>query len=1166
MIVDFCKLWEAKMKGLSLRKKLALILLSAFLLLISLYTSLANFKNVKAAESDFIFSDGVITGYTGSSANIYIPDTINGQKVTTISGAFSFNDSITEVSIAEGITTINGGAFYMCSNLTILILPSTLTNIAPGTLSSCKNLSTITLSAENTSYVLENNILYSSDKTEIIQYVNKSSATSCVIPNSVTTIHDFAFAYSNNLTTISIPETVTSIADGAFSSCTSLASIIIDENNSNYTASSGILFSKDLTTLIAYPAYIPGTEYTVPSSVDTLSPYSFAGCQRMSKIIIGNSVTELTDAFDLCPSLTEIVVSVDNTQYSSSEGVLLSKDTTSLLYYPSGKAQTEYTTPTSVTTIGPSAFYLHSNLQTVNLTENVAFVDDYAFLSCSALTKLYVPNILTIFGTLSLDTSSDLSVWGYPDSTADIYSAFWNIPFIALGDASEWEYTDNGDGTCEITGYIGTKTEINIPSVLNNLLVKSMAYTTFTECNSLEYIYFYEGIVTIEASDSAGSTYIFDDCSSLREVYLPASLEKLQTYTAPYKPFKGCSALVNIFVDDNNTYFYDINGVLFSGIKTLIVYPNGKTAESYSIPTGTEGISYAAFENNYLKTVTVPGSVTTLSKGDEPTFKNNIDTVYLSSGIENVEDVFSETQAMSIFFPKSITTMSGFEYSPVLHTFYLYEESVPHTYAVAKDINYVLLYTVNFETYAGTALDSQVIPSGSKVSKPQNVTLKNHILLGWYTDAAFTNAYSFTNAVSSNMTLYAKWAEGYPIIYHLNGGKNSSSNPSYYLKGSEVILKDPTRTGYDFDGWYTNEACSLDKEITKITKDTTGTVEIWADWWAVQSSGSSASSGGAPLSDERKPEVYYTGFPAEVSYLKNEQKITITGEIEIKYAYVEEISVSYSGNIDKVYKYESGKNRLSNYDFSHSFTVDEITYATNEYYTISLRMTTGEFYQHSIPIYKYNLVTEVLNAPDSNIYMNSEKQYELRTMTVAADLFKIVGAEYTCLTPEICSISEKGIITPLAAGTAQIKTKITLDPSNKIEYVTEYTIHNKTTAEPTPLERELMCNCYGKYCSGLPDGGIDPLLIELIKELREKSEFPIYIVEGYRCPDYNWSLGGDPGSEHVYGTAADLWAPSNELDTLYALCDQLNANGGVGRYSNYIHIDVRGAYIRWEED
>jgi len=1164
-MLDSYKFWEAKMKGLSLRKKLTLVLLSAFILLVSLYSSSSDFKTAKAAEDDFIFSDGVITGYTGSSTNVYIPATINGKTVTTINGAFFFNDTITEVSISEGITTINGGAFHMCSSLRILIIPSTVTNIAPGAISSCENLSSIILSSENTSYSLSDNILYTADQTEINQYVNGSSDTSCVIPDTVTTIHDYAFAHSNSLTTISIPESVSTIADGAFSSCARLASITADENNLTYTSSSDILFSKDETTLVAYPGYIPGTEYTVPSSVDTLAPYSFAGCQRLNKINIGSSVIEVSDAFEVCPSLIEIEVGFGNINYSSNNGVLLSEDTYTLIYYPTGRGYTEYTIPASVTKIGDMAFYYHPILETVNLTENITLVDDFAFLNCGALTKLYVPNTVTAFGSLSLHTSSELSVWGYPGSTAETYAYFWNIAFVALGDTEEWEYTDNGDGTCEITKYLGSGTEVDVPSVLDNLLVTTVAYTTFSECNTIEYIYFYEGTVTIEASDSAGSVYIFDDCSSLREIYLPASLEKLQTYTAAYKPFRGCSSLVNIFVDEESSDFYDIDGVLFSRTKTLIVYPNGKTAESYSIPSGTEGISYAAFENTHLQKVSVPGSVTTLSKGDEPTFKNNIDSVYLSDGIETVEDVFSETQAMAIFFPKSVTSVSGFEYGPVVHTFYVYPDSASHTFADANSINYVLLYTVEFETFDGTSASTQIVPDGSKASKPSSVTLKNHILLGWYTDADFTNTYSYSTAVTSDLTLYAKWAEGYSIIYHLNGGKNNSDNPTYYLKGSEIVFKNPTRTGYDFDGWYIDESCSLGDQITKITSATTGTVEVWADWWAVQSSGSSSSSGGTPLSDERKPEVSYASFPSEVSYMKEEQKIKITGNIQIKYAYVEEISVSYSGNIDKVYKYSSG-NRLSNYDFSHSFTVDEITYSTNEYYTITLRMTTGEFYQYSIPIYKYNLLTEVLNAPDNNIYMDSEKQYELRTMTVAADSFKIVSADYKSLTPEICRISESGVITPLAAGTAQIQTKIALDTSNTIEYVTEYTIHNKTTTEPTPLERELMCHCYGQYCQGLPEEGIDPLLIELITKIRGASEVPVYIVTGYRCPDYNWSIGGDQGSEHVKGTAADIWAPDMSIDELFELCDELNINGGVGKYTKYIHIDVRGAYIRWDED
>ena len=86
----------------------------------------------------------------------------------------------------------------------------------------------------------------------------------------------------------------------------------------------------------------------------------------------------------------------------------------------------------------------------------------------------------------------------------------------------------------------------------------------------------------------------------------------------------------------------------------------------------------------------------------------------------------------------------------------------------------------------------------------KNPTRSGYSFGGWYADSSYkTKVTQITKGSSGNKTLYAKWiSNGYQITYQLNGGKNSSENPSTYTSSTATItLKTPTRSGYSFGGW-----------------------------------------------------------------------------------------------------------------------------------------------------------------------------------------------------------------------------------------------------------------------------------------------------------------------------------------------------------------------------
>ena len=235
-----------------------------------------------------------------SLTSVVIPD-----SVTCIGNcAFWKCSSLASVTIPDSVTSIGDGAFYNCTSLTSVTIPGSVTSIDKDAFCFCRSLTSVTIPDSVTS--IGSSAFYGC-----------TSLTSVTIPDGVTSIGEFAFDHCTSLTSVAIPNSVTSIGRGAFSNCAALTGIWVTEGNSHYSSdASGVLFSKDKTTLVQCPGTLAAC--MIPDSVTSIVGYAFAGCTSLTNVTIPDSVTSIGyDAFSYCKSLTDVYYAGSEAQWKA---------------------------------------------------------------------------------------------------------------------------------------------------------------------------------------------------------------------------------------------------------------------------------------------------------------------------------------------------------------------------------------------------------------------------------------------------------------------------------------------------------------------------------------------------------------------------------------------------------------------------------------------------------------------------------------------------------------------------------------------------------------------------------------------------------------------------------------------------------------------------------
>ena len=328
----------------------------------------------------------------------------------------------------------------------MISIPSSVTAIGTSAFDPCKSLAKITVNENNTTYKAEDGVLFTKDGKKLVRYPIAKSATSYTVPSGVTTICNSAFYWTRNLASLTLPSTLTTIEAYGIDSCPKIVILTLPNSVSSvgFRGLGSLTGLKYLNIWTKKPtldsdAFTGTKNVQVMTYIGSSSEWGESDWNKMDSIksktkycnskvrdytiveyndasgtsvnlpefatyLEGNSLPTtlkyvslpkaLTDfdrgVFDNLTNLTSINVQSGSTKYTSSGGVLFSGSGTVLERYPVGKTATSYVIPSTVKTLGDSAFYNCKNLKELTIPASVTRVDDYALSGGMKLTTLTI--------------------------------------------------------------------------------------------------------------------------------------------------------------------------------------------------------------------------------------------------------------------------------------------------------------------------------------------------------------------------------------------------------------------------------------------------------------------------------------------------------------------------------------------------------------------------------------------------------------------------------------------------------------------------------------------------------------------------------------------------------------------------------------------------------
>ena len=814
----------------------------------STFANCSKLSNVKLSKN-LEYMGGRAFGSCEKITQIEIPkslDNCGNSGYASYHGPFGACSGLKKITFEEGTTEISSGLFRGCTGLEEINIPNSVTEIESSSFEDCINL--VSVNIPDSVIKIGNEAFAGCKKIESIN-----------IPDSVTEIGGSTFANCSKLSNVKLSKNLEYMGGRAFGSCEKITQIEIPKSldncgNSGYASYHGpfgacsglkkIIFEEG-TKEISNNLFRGCTgleEISIPASVIKIERYTFADCTNLKNVYFSNGVKNVeNNAFTNCTSLTKVnipdtVDSIGNSAFSGCTNLIevhlpdKLKETASDTF--SGcKKLTAINFPSTLTTIGNSAFSGCESLPEAILPSGVEKIETNAFKNCKAMKKAVVPDTVSSIGSSAFYGCEALADITLGSKLKKIESqTFYGctvLPSIVL----PYNVTTIGD-----SAFVNcTKlTQITVPRNTTSIASNAFSYpkkmTMYgpSDCYAQTY------------ASGKGIKYVTQDIHAT-SVSLDITEKTAEHYddfqlTATIAPLNFTDAVVWTSSNEEVATVSDTGYVEICGVGTAVITVTAGNVKAACKITVPQLIDWIEFDEDEIELKA--GQTYQLKPYISPSDATNKKLKYTSSDTK-----VAEVSASGLVTARS----EGEAKIRAAATDGSDEYAVCYVTVTGKaKVTGITLDRTSAEVKRGEKLTLNVTVSPSYASnkkvvwKSANTKIATVDANGSVTaKAPGRTKITVTSSENSSYQASCTVTVPYKITYKLNKGKNNASNPSTYY-GKKVTLKNPSRKGYAFAGWYTD--AKFKKKITSISSSAKSDYILYAKWTKVKVAKASLTS------------------------------------------------------------------------------------------------------------------------------------------------------------------------------------------------------------------------------------------------------------------------------------------------------------------------------------
>ena len=814
----------------------------------STFANCSKLSNVKLSKS-LEYMGGRAFGSCEKITQIEIPkslDNCGNSGYASYHGPFGACSGLKKITFEEGTTEISSGLFRGCTGVEKINIPDSVTEIESSSFEDCINL--VSVNIPDSVIKIGNEAFAGCEKIESIN-----------IPDSVTEIGGSTFANCSKLSNVKLSKNLEYMGGRAFGNCEKITQIEIPKSldrcgDSGYSSYQGpfgacsglktVIFESGITKI---PCYLfekcTGLEkIDIPDTVTVVENSSFSGCTKLEEVKYSNKLTKIENyGFYGCTLLKKVVMPdtinfIGNSIFQNCTSLTEVHLPKSLKEIPSDtfsgcKKLTTINFPSTLTTIGNSAFSGCESLPEAILPSGVEKIESNAFKNCKALKKAAVPDTVSSIGSSAFYGCEALTDITLGSKLKKIESqTFYGctvLPSIVL----PYNVTTIGD-----SAFVNcTKlTQITVPRNTTSIASNAFSYpkkmTMYgpSDCYAQTY------------ASGKGIKYVTQDIHAT-SVSLDITEKTAERYddfqlTAKIAPLNFTDAVVWTSSNEEVATVSDTGYVEICGVGTAVITVTAGNVKAACKITVPQLIDWIEFDEDEIELKA--GETYQLKPYISPSDATNKKLKYTSSDTK-----VAEVSASGLVTAKS--------------------EGEAKIRAAATDGSdeYAACYvTVTGKAkVTGITLDrtSAEVKRGEKLTlnatvSPSYASNKKVVWKSANTKIATVDANGSVTAKAPGRTKITVTSSGnssyqasctvtvpYKITYKLNKGKNNASNPSTYY-GKKVTLKNPSRKGYAFAGWYTD--AKFKKKITSISSSAKSDYILYAKWTKVKVAKASLTS------------------------------------------------------------------------------------------------------------------------------------------------------------------------------------------------------------------------------------------------------------------------------------------------------------------------------------